>query len=304
MARREDGFAFFGRVWRADIELQSCSLAARGLWAQLLTIMDEAEPRGHLLVRGTPPTIEQVARLGGCTPAEARRCLEELLRQGAASRTAEGVVFSRRMAAEGARSAVNRANVARRYESDTNGGSETGTNGVTNGATNRVTKGATKPATKPATKSPSPLHPPSPSESFSESSSSASTSLRKSLRARGFGEGEGQQNQAVAALRAGGFRVSQGGAGGVRIGVGNDLGSGAKPAVEADQIQAYERVKKLLETEYGNSPVTAMQILWAAYDAADPEHERSLQLVREISKRHRCGLYPERPLQARQTVRA
>lgn len=50
--KRKPWFKFFGRDWRSNAKLRLCSYAARGLWADMLTLMAEATPRGFLLVDG------------------------------------------------------------------------------------------------------------------------------------------------------------------------------------------------------------------------------------------------------------
>ena len=56
---------FYPTSWRADPGLRMCSAAARGLWIELLCLMHEADPRGHLIVRGNVPTDAQLAVLAG-----------------------------------------------------------------------------------------------------------------------------------------------------------------------------------------------------------------------------------------------
>jgi hypothetical protein len=49
--------------WRADPRLRMCSLAARGLWIELLGFMHEAEPYGHFIVGGAAPSEREIAKL-------------------------------------------------------------------------------------------------------------------------------------------------------------------------------------------------------------------------------------------------
>lgn len=314
MAKGEGGFEFFGREWRADIELQSCSLAARGLWAQLLTVMDVATPRGFLLVNGVKPEIWQVAQLGNCKEAEARRCVAELLHLGAASVTADGVIFNRRMAEEGLRSEKARRSVATRYGGATDGGTEPATNTPTKGVTNHPTKGVTNsPTNSPtngATNPPSPLHPPSPSDSLLESSSSASNSLRKRLRARGSKRGCLQENQAVSSLRQAGYSVENGagngGENGAESGLETGLKIGAKTVKKANPDFADQRLHKHLTQHEGKTDGEAWALLMAAYDPAHPDHHEAAELCERISRLHGYGWYRDRrpPSTARHGVRA
>ena len=90
-------FKFFPTDWQADSSLRICSLAARGLWIELLALMHQSEPYGHLLIRGNPPNDDQLARLTASTPASIRTCMNELEHAGVFSRDQNGVIFSRRM---------------------------------------------------------------------------------------------------------------------------------------------------------------------------------------------------------------
>lgn len=83
--------------WRSDPCLRMCSLAARGLWAEMLALMQEAVPYGHLLIAGRSPSSTQLAALAGAPPGQIPDLLAELESSGVFSRTKEGVVYSRRM---------------------------------------------------------------------------------------------------------------------------------------------------------------------------------------------------------------
>jgi hypothetical protein len=83
--------------WRADPRLRMCSLAARGLWIELLGFMHEAEPYGHFIVGGAAPSEREIAKLVGASISEAKRCVLELRNSGVFSTNPEGVIYSRRM---------------------------------------------------------------------------------------------------------------------------------------------------------------------------------------------------------------
>ena len=87
---------FYPQDWSGDEELSMCSLSARGLLAACLHLMHKAEPYGHLLLHAYQPLIgpRKIAR---CTAREVRLGMEEPIRKGAVSVTADNVVFSRRM---------------------------------------------------------------------------------------------------------------------------------------------------------------------------------------------------------------
>ncbi len=63
----------------------------------MLCIMADATPKGHLLVNGRPPTDRQLASVFGLPEKDARSYLKELEDAGVFSRTADGVIFNRRM---------------------------------------------------------------------------------------------------------------------------------------------------------------------------------------------------------------
>jgi hypothetical protein len=82
--------------WFRDAALHSCSLAARGLWADLLCLCHDGEPRGHLTINGRVPTLSEIGRLIGVHPNQIAKLIDELERNRVFSRTADGVIFSRR----------------------------------------------------------------------------------------------------------------------------------------------------------------------------------------------------------------
>ena len=90
-------FQFYPSDWLRDPGLRSCSLAARGLWIDLVALMHEAEPYGHLRLNGKEPTTSVVARMVGSQLKQVTRLLIELENAGVFSRTQEGTIFSRRM---------------------------------------------------------------------------------------------------------------------------------------------------------------------------------------------------------------
>lgn len=84
--------------WRSDEGLRVCSLAARGLWIEMLSIMHGCEPYGHLAIRGKPPSVKQLASLVGMSSdKEVSSLLEQLEEAGVFSRSDDGLIYSRRM---------------------------------------------------------------------------------------------------------------------------------------------------------------------------------------------------------------
>ena len=91
---------FYPADWRKDPELRVCSIAARGLWIDMIALMHEGDPYGHLVVNGVAVSAVQLARLVGEPVAVVRRLLAELESHNVFSRNEIGVAFSRRMVAD------------------------------------------------------------------------------------------------------------------------------------------------------------------------------------------------------------
>ena len=96
--KRQPWLKFYTADWRADPGLRMCSIGARGIWIDMLSIMHEADPYGHLLVAGMPPNPADLARLlGGGTAEEYAVHIADLERRNVFSRTKKGIIYSRRM---------------------------------------------------------------------------------------------------------------------------------------------------------------------------------------------------------------
>lgn len=87
---------FFWADWRAKPALQLCSLAARGLWIEMLTLMADT-PDASVRVNGAAATIPQIAELCRHRGQDVEPLLAELEANGVFSRDADGVIYSRRM---------------------------------------------------------------------------------------------------------------------------------------------------------------------------------------------------------------
>lgn len=89
--------------WRGDEGLRMCSLAARGLWIDLLSVMHGCDPYGHLAIKGRAPSNRQIASLVGMTSEkEVGELLLELEDNGVLSRTDDGIIYSRRLVRDNA----------------------------------------------------------------------------------------------------------------------------------------------------------------------------------------------------------
>lgn len=96
MAKRP-AFQFYPGDWRKDVELRACSLAARGLWIDLMCVAHECEPYGHLMLNGKPMTLAKIAGQIGVPASQVKKLLDELLENGVARKTPQGVIYSKRM---------------------------------------------------------------------------------------------------------------------------------------------------------------------------------------------------------------
>ncbi len=103
---KRPSFQFYPGDWLHDTGLCACSLAARGLWIDMLAFMHQGTPYGHLTLPATKeggkdilrPILPAIlARMVGCSEEEVQHFLKELEGAGVFSRTDESVIFSRRM---------------------------------------------------------------------------------------------------------------------------------------------------------------------------------------------------------------
>jgi hypothetical protein len=88
---------FYTNDWLEEPGLKLSSLAARGLWIDMLCIMSAAHPRGYLKMNGKPITIPQLAIIVRSNVDEVTRLLTELGEHCVLSRNSEQVIYSRRI---------------------------------------------------------------------------------------------------------------------------------------------------------------------------------------------------------------
>lgn len=88
---------FYPGDWLRDTALRSVSPAARGVWMDLMCLMHDGDPYGHLAVNGRPLPEDRMAGMVGLTPEAFRPLLGELLDAGIPGRSPDGVLYSRRM---------------------------------------------------------------------------------------------------------------------------------------------------------------------------------------------------------------
>lgn len=200
-AKKRPAFQFYPGDWRKDVELRACSLGARGLWIDLMCVMHECEPYGHLALNGSPMTPAKIAGQIGVTPQQVKKLLDELIENGVARKTDAGTIYSKRMVEDerirNARAAGGKA------------GSEHGHKGAEHGS-----KGGRPLSQKGGLETPLPidLKPPPSSSSSSSSSPSGEQALApptlagqvcKALKTVGFAGTNPSDPRLIALLDAG-----------------------------------------------------------------------------------------------------
>ena len=111
---------FWWQDWQADQALRSCSLAARGLWMDMLCIAHSGTPRGHVTINGVPVNTRRLATLAGCTERECRKLINELRDAGVFSETDGGTIYSRRMVRDNDASEAGREAIGKRWQKSEN----------------------------------------------------------------------------------------------------------------------------------------------------------------------------------------
>lgn len=89
---KKPSLQFYPGDWRKDPSVNCLSLAARGLWFEMLMLMHESPRRGYLSM-----TLRQLARSVGATLSETKSRLKELEGAKTYSVDVAGLIFNRRM---------------------------------------------------------------------------------------------------------------------------------------------------------------------------------------------------------------
>lgn len=82
--------------WRSD-SVFYCSLAARGLWHEMMNMMHVVERIGYLSQDGSPIPSEKIARYCGSSLEQYETLLAELFEAKVPSKTPSGIIYSRRI---------------------------------------------------------------------------------------------------------------------------------------------------------------------------------------------------------------
>lgn len=94
---KSPAFQFYPGDWQRDAALKSCSVGARGCWIEMICIMHQAEPYGHLQINGKAVDFQTLSRMIGASERETKKWISELETAGVFQRTPEGAIFSKRM---------------------------------------------------------------------------------------------------------------------------------------------------------------------------------------------------------------
>ena len=90
-------FKFYPSDWLSDPKLRTCPLEARSLWMDMICVMHEADPYGHLVINGQPVEPRELASLAGIPLKLCNQLVAKLASSGVLSRNENGAIFSRRM---------------------------------------------------------------------------------------------------------------------------------------------------------------------------------------------------------------
>lgn len=80
-----------------DTGIKACAFEPRGLWREMMDLMHDGEPYGHLTAGGVPIDPPDLSRIVGIPLFQVRKYLKELEDRKVFSRTLAGVIYSRRM---------------------------------------------------------------------------------------------------------------------------------------------------------------------------------------------------------------
>jgi hypothetical protein len=94
---KRPSFQFYPDDHLADAALRACSVAARGVWWDMVCYMHQGHPYGHLTINGRVTTDNQLSLMMGGDREVTMQCIRELEEAGVFSRDASGVIFCRRM---------------------------------------------------------------------------------------------------------------------------------------------------------------------------------------------------------------
>jgi hypothetical protein len=140
---KEDGkpaTLWFWDDWFSSFDVRACSLAARGLWVDMLGIMARAEIKGTLAINGKQLDDKTLATISGITITGIKPLLIELEDNGVFSKLSDGTIINRRMFNESERkelisqirSRAGKKGAKTRWQTDNKNDFANGKNGTSN----------------------------------------------------------------------------------------------------------------------------------------------------------------------------
>lgn len=90
-------YQFYPDDWMNDLGLRGCSPSSRGIWADLLCMMHQGVPYGHLADPAGPVPVKMAALRCGVSIRALVTAIAELELHNVFSRTEAGTIYSRRM---------------------------------------------------------------------------------------------------------------------------------------------------------------------------------------------------------------
>lgn len=94
---KRPSFQFYPGDWLNDAALRMVSVAARGLWIEMICLMHQGSDYGYLKVNHKVILPANLARMSGATLSDAEGWLRELEDAGVFSRDEDGCIYSKRM---------------------------------------------------------------------------------------------------------------------------------------------------------------------------------------------------------------
>lgn len=94
--RKTPWMKWFPSDWRSDPLVRSLTPGARSFWLDCIGLMHEADPYGHLVLRGRNPSDEALAAAFGLSVSEVMTWRAEIIEKGVCD-VIDGVIVSRRM---------------------------------------------------------------------------------------------------------------------------------------------------------------------------------------------------------------
>ena len=110
---------FYPLDWRGDQALRAVSIAARGLWIDMICIMHEAVPYGHLKLGRKTIDAPMLAHMVNTPVDEVEQLLAELKKASVYARTPRGVIYSRRMVKDARLREIGRKFAQKRWSKET-----------------------------------------------------------------------------------------------------------------------------------------------------------------------------------------